>query len=268
MYASSVSVNGMVYCGDHDALLKYDPENGEWSQLPRPPVKQFTVALLEGRLVLVGGCFDGRIRELDGSKGEWVCRYPPLHFRRGQAVAVGYKKYLIVACGHPYREQVEVLDSSSSKWYRAQPLPLGARQMSSVTLDHCWYLSSFGQWKDGQEHIFCSNLASLVRSALSPKDNMEFLWHELPKPPVAQPTLLALWGNLLSLGGWGFEQDIYRYEVESRQWLLSGHLPIGVEALCCSVLPSGDLMVAGGLTGDTELKSRRMWIGSPDAGNN
>ena len=31
---------------------------------------------------------------------------------------------------------------------------------------------------------------------------------------------------------------------------------------CCAVLPSGDLMVAGGWTGDTKAHSKRMWIGN------
>lgn len=261
LYASSVTMNGMVYCGGQNAVLKYDPQSGDWSELPRPPVKKFSMAQLEGRLVLAGGGNDGRIRELDGSRGEWVCRYPPLRFRRDQSVAVGYKKYLIVACGYPYREHVEILDSSSSKWFSAQPLPLGGRQISSTTLGDCWYLSSFGQWKDGKEHIFYANIPTLISSAISTKENSEFLWHELPKPPVAQPTLLTLQGNLLLVGGWGFEQEIHHYEVEIREWKQCGHLPTGMEASCCSVLPSGELMLAGGLTADTEAPSKRMWIG-------
>ena len=28
--------------------------------------------------------------------------------------------------------------------------------MSSVVVSHCWYLSSFGRWKDKKEHIFCA----------------------------------------------------------------------------------------------------------------
>ena len=33
-------------------------------------------------------------------------------------------------------------------------------------------------------------------------------------------------------------------------------------APCCAVLPPGDLMVAGGWTGDTEDHYKRMWIGN------
>ena len=41
---------------------------------------------------------------------------------------------------------------------------------------------------------------------------------------------------------------------------MCGQLPVGVEAPCCAVLPSGNLMVAGGETGDTKKNSKRMWI--------
>ena len=52
------------------------------------------------------------------------------------SAAVGYQNYLIVACGsrYDYKDVVEVLDSSSGRWYSAQPVPVGGHFMSSVVV--------------------------------------------------------------------------------------------------------------------------------------
>ena len=159
---------------------------------------------------------------------------------------MGYQNYLIVACGSPDKNAVEVLDSSSSRWYSAQPVPLGGDYMSSVVVGDCWYLSSFGGWEDKKEDIFWAHLSTLTSSATSAHTTTEHIWHELPAPPVADPTLLALQGHLLLVGGWGYVQEIHRYDQETRQWRVCGQLPVGMVAPCCALLPSGDLMVAGG----------------------
>ena len=157
VYASSAVINGVVYCGgnspfSHD-VIQLTPENGDWSKLPRPPVTSFAMASLNGQLVLAGGHGgDVRITVWDSGRCEWVHPYPPLSTGRSLPAAVGYQKYLIVACRYPKRSDVEVLDSSSSRWYSAQPVPVGGHCMSSLVIGDCWYLSSYVEWKDGKEH--------------------------------------------------------------------------------------------------------------------
>ena len=252
----------MVYCGGNDiqtnTVIQYNPESGDWSELPRPPVSGFAMTSLNGQLVLAGG--DARITVWDSGRSEWVHPYPPMPTGRAQSAAMGYQNYLVVACGFPYRSKLEVLDSSSGRWYSAQPVPVGGHQISSVVVGDCWYLSSFGGWKDRKKHIFWAHLPTLTSSATSAHTTTEHIWHELPTPPVKRPTLLALQGNLLLVGGWGYVQEIRRYDQETRQWRVCGQLPVGMYAPCCAVLPSRDLMVAGGITGDTKKESKRMWI--------
>ena len=265
MWASSVVINGVVYCGGNHPLsydvIQLTPENGDWSKLPRPPVTGFAMTSLNGQLVLAGGWGgDARITVWDSGYSEWVHPYPPMSTAQWLSAAVGYQKYLIVACGASYRSDVEVLDSSSGRWYSAQPVPVGGHIMSSVVIGDSWYLSSYGMWKDGKEHIFLAHLPTLTSSATSAHSTTEHIWHELPTPPVARPTLLALQGHLLLVGGQGYSQEIYRYDKEAREWRVCGQLPVGMLAPCCAVLPSGDLMVAGGRTGDTEKFSKRMWL--------
>ena len=210
--------------------------------------------------ILAGGWGDARITVWDSGRSEWVHPYPPMSTRRGLSAAVGYQKYLIVACGLLYRSDVEVLDSSSGRWYSAQPVLVGGQCMSSVVIGDCWHLSSYWGWKDGNGHIFWAHLPTLTSSATSAYSTTEHIWHELPTPPVAQPTLLALQGHLLLVGGLGYPQEIHRYDKEAREWRVCGQLPVGMAGPCCAVLPSGDLMVAGGVTGDTKTLSKRLWL--------
>ena len=253
----------MVYCGGNNPLsntvIQYNSKSGDWSELPTPPVRGFAMTSLNGQLVLAGG-WDARIRVWDSGRSEWVHPYPPMPTGRNQSSAVGYQNYLIVACGFWHRSEVDVLDSSSGRWYSAQPVPVEGYQMSSVVVGDRWFLSSFGRWEDKKEHIFWAHLPTLTSSATSAHTTTEHIWHELPTPPVEWPTLLALQGHLLLVGGLGYVQEIHRYDQETRQWSVCGQLPVGMVAPCCAVLPSGDLMVAGGGTGDTENISKRMWV--------
>ena len=248
-------------CCGGNTVIRYNPESGDWSELPRPPVGGFAMTSLNGQLVLAGGGVDdARITVWDSVRSKWDYPYPLVPTRRGGSAAVGYQNYLIVACGFYNKSEVEVLDSSSGRWYSAQPVPVGGHQMSSVVVGDYWYLSSFGGWKDDKKHVFWAHLPTLTSSATSADTTTEPIWHELPKSPVAGPTLLALQGHLLLVGGGGYVQEIHCYDQETRQWRVCGQLPVGMCGPCCAVLPSGDLMVAGGLTGDARDISKRIWI--------
>ena len=268
LWASSVIINGMVYCGGNEHIIsgvvvQYNPESGEWSKLPSPPVNDFTMTSFNDQSVLAGGRGnDTRITVWDSGHSKWVHPYLPMPTGRARSAAVGYQNYLIVACGSPYMDVVEVLDSSSGGWYSAQPVPVGGHIVSSVVVGDHWYLSSFGLWKDKKEHIFWAHLPTLVSNATSAHTSTASIWHELPTPPVEQPTLLAFQGHLLLVGGLRYKQEIHRYDPATIQWRECGRLPVGMYVPCCAVLPSGDLMVAGGMTGDTEDASKRMWIGN------
>ena len=204
-----------------------------WSKFPRSPVTGFAMTSLNGQLVLAGGRGnDARIRVWDSGRSEWVHPYPPMSTEQRLSAAVGYQKYLIVECGFPNRSDVEVLDSSSGRWYSAQPVPVGGHCMSSVVIGDCWYMSSYEMWEDGKKHIFWAYLLTLTSSATSAHSTTEHIWHELPTPPVAGSTLLALQGHLLLVGGWRYSQEIHRYDKEARDWWVCGQLPVGMYAPC------------------------------------
>ena len=280
---NAIILNGIVCIGGGDwnvddseyIVQQYSPESGEWSKLPRAPVLGFAVTSLNDQLVLAGGAGsdgggDDRITVWDSGRGKWGHPYPPIPTGRPLSAAVGYQNYLIVACGFTLQcyhiDTVEVLDSSSGRWYGAQPLPMEGHTMSSVVVGDRWYLSS-SYWKDDQPHVFCAHLPTLISSATSAAHaNAASIWQELPTPPVQVdgPTLLALQGHLLLVGGWGSVQELHRYDPEARQWRECGQLPVGMHGPSCVVLPSGELLVAGGevMGGSGESRcSKQMWLG-------
>ena len=269
--AHTVTINGMVYCGggfSHGIItttvLQYNPESGEWTGLPEAPVEGFVMISLSDQLVLVGNHLrdKDRITVWDSGCSKWVHPYPPMPTGQSKSAAIAYRKYLIVACGFRHIDIVEVLDNSSGRWYSAQPVPVGGHHMSSVVIGNCWYLSSYGEWEDEKEHIFRAHLPTLISSAVSASTSTaSSIWHELPTPPVEQPTLLALHGHLLLIGSSGCVQEVHRYDTEAEEWKECGQLPVGIWAPCCTVLPSGELMVAGGMTGDADDFPKRLWIG-------
>ena len=263
-----VCIGGGGWCADDSDFIvqQYSPESGEWSKLPNAPVCGFAMTSLNGQLVLAGGGDDDRITVWDSGRGKWGHPYPPMPTGRPLSAAVGYQNYLIVACGVTHQssriDTVEVLDSSSGRWYSAQPLPMEGHTMSSVVVGDRWYLSSFDCWKDGRSHIFCAHLPTLISSATSAAHaNAASIWQELPTPPVGGPTLLALQGHLLLVGGWGGVQKLHRYDSEARQWRECGQLPVGLSGPSCAVLPSGELLVAGGEVTGRRGYSKLMWLG-------
>ena len=273
---NAVVLNGRVCIGGGDwsahsseyIVQQYSPESGEWSKLPNAPVRGFAMTSLNDQLVLAGGGGDhDKITVWDSGRGKWGHPYPPMPTGRPLSAAVGYQNYLIVACGCTFQsnriDTVEVLDSSSGRWYSAQPLPMEGHTISSVVVGDRWYLSSFGGWKGYQPHVFCAHLPTLISSATSAAHaNAASIWQELPTPPVDRSTLLALQGHLLLVGGSGRVQKLHRYDPEARQWRVCGQLPVGMDGPSCAVLPSGELMVAGGrVMGETGF-SKQMWLGN------
>ena len=140
--ASSVIINELEYCGANTlsgVVVQYNPESGEWSKLPSPPVSGFAMTSFNDQLVLAGGNGnDTRITVRDSDHSKWVHPYPPIPTGRALSAAVGYQNYLIVACGFPYMNVVEVLDSSSGRWYNAQSVLVGGNCMSSVVVGDSW----------------------------------------------------------------------------------------------------------------------------------
>ena len=80
-------------------------------------------------------------------------------------------------------------------------------------------------------------------------------WQSLPDTPLYSSTALALNGALLAVGGDYGNTAIYHYQSSSRGWVRAGELPTKRSTCTCTVLPSGDLYVAGGADQRVDIAS-------------
>ena len=251
-------------------VMRYDPSSGEWSQLPKSTERLLAMASVKDQLLLAGGWEGSTAIQLWDSEGHrWNTQhYPRMPTGRSSPAAVGYQHYLIVACGN-HKDTVEVLDCSTHLWYSAQPVPVGGRLMTAVIISDYVYISSYS-WSDVQSHVFSAHLPTLISNATR-NTTTDPTWQELPSPPVGAPTLLALQNHLLlvggevgkwEVGGWEVREELYRYEAEGKKWSKCGELPVRMWAPSCAVLPSGELLVAGGHMEGVGMCSQQVWIGS------
>jgi len=69
------------------------------------------------------------------------------------------------------------------------------------------------------------------------------------------------------VGGSGPSQKLHRYDPQAKKWRECGQLPAGMGGPACAVLPSGELMVVGGIVKGDDLNpySKQTWIGKLDA---
>ena len=70
----------------------------------------------------------------------------------------------------------------------------------------------------------------------------------LPDTLLENSATIAVQGSLLTVGGHdnSIRTDIHLYQPESEQWIKVGDLPSARHYCSCVVLPSGELLVAGG----------------------
>ncbi len=272
-YAQTALLKGQVHIGGGSAeessngyvVVQYNSTTGEWSQLPKSTEHYFAMASVKDQLLLAGGWGSTAIQLWDSEGHRWNTQhYPRMPTGRESSAAVGYQQYLIVACGSN-KDTVEVLDCSTHQWYSAQPVPVGGGGMTAVIISDYVYISSYG-WRGGQPHVFSAHLPTLISNATR-NTTTGPTWQELPSPPVDGPTLLALQNHLLLVGGWevgglGERKELYRYEAEGKKWSKCGELPVGMYAPSCAVLPSGELLVAGGYVEGVGGYSQQVWVGS------
>ncbi len=215
---------------------------------------------LANRLVLVGGLDTRNNKQtnqisLFGS-GEWTYPYPPMNIARNFSTAVSFNNHIIVAGGRDDDEgrisSVEVLDVASKKWYIAQSLPNPQAEMKSTLIGNNLYLMGgsdyTGRVTKTVHHV---NLNELIAKALSNLD-IPTLWQTLQEVPLVLSAPLSIGRSLLAVGRWDDRDNpsssIHLYQPDTRRWVKVGDLPTARDSCTCSVLPSGEVIVAGGYT--------------------
>ena len=265
----SVVIGQSLYVGGGDAdndrdsciVMKLDLQRDEWTKLPQYSTKWFAMTSFAHQLVLLGG--RNLVTEKQTNQiavftsGRWTNPYPPMNTACQSSTAVSCIKYIIVAGGYNDRgrrtSSVEVLDVPLLRWYTAESLPIPRSSVTSTLIGNNLYLMG------GLDHTSYStkvvhkvDLNELITKAVS-KQATPTLWQVISDTPLNRSAPLNVGGSLLAVGGCNDylnpSSSIHLYQPDTRTWVKVGDLPTARYYCTCSVLPSGEVIVAGGQAG-------------------
>ena len=274
-YPSAVVFKDKVYLGggtaprDSQSVIVYDTEQDSCDTLPPYTFKWFSMMVINNQLVLVGGLDEqtGKVMSNLGVWNEqskrWTHPLPSMTIAcHSPSVTTHNDRWLVVIGGlgnDTVLSRVEILDTTDSRqWYHAALLPQPLRCALPATIGNmCYLLGGFTEGRKLSKKVFSVCLDDLISEAVSQPASANALptpspWQSLPDTPLALSTGLAFNGSLLAVGGGSTPSSpIYHYQPSSRRWVEAGEPPKGRSgctcACTCTVLPSGDLFVAGGI---------------------
>jgi len=273
-YPHCVTVEGKLYIGggytrsDDDEHTVWQYESGQWSKLKRYKYIWFTMAAVKRQLTLVGGrdistvwswqrTSDIAVWDREGASHTWTHPYPPMPTPRHSPAVATYNQWLVVAGGRDYPNDlaaVEVLDTDNHQWLSASSLPVKCSHVTTAILQDELYLVGGTLNK-----TLVANLPDIIHSSTSATTKP---WRTLPAPPLERSAAITVHGALLAVGGChGNERNtastaIHVYQPATNSWSKVGDLPSPRSHCACTVLHSGELLVAGGRDSNGKLTAR------------
>ena len=274
--ARAVRLENVVYIGgpitqDQKSaaqILAYNFEADSWQTFDSPTFRP-ALAAYYGKLLLAGGSdtSTGKVTNKvwvlqPKSNGTWVQPYPAMITARygasGRSTLDSH--YLLVAggvgdggIGHVGRlDVVEVFDGL--QWSKVQSLPIGCWNKKSFVHDGKWYLA--GGLGQGQE-IFYASLQELIATASTKNPDQCSVWKQLPEIPLEQSSIAYYGNQVIAIGGGhprGPSRKILAYSPRTHSWVKVGELPVALMACTTIALPTGELLVVGGV--ETKLSSQ------------
>ena len=249
---------------NRQTVMVYDPQLDSFDTLPPYTYRLFSMAVVNRDLLVVVGGKDERTGNMTNNLGvwnkqskTWTHPLPPMTTACSEPSVVVYKnRWLVIIGGYDGRtllSQVEILDTTGSgQWYLAAPLPQPCHRASTATIGNMCYLVD--GWSTGgglSSNVYSVCLDDLISQAVpqaagTSAPSTPSPWTTMPDTPLEGSTALCLNGALVTVGGSGWSTTIYHYQPSSRRWIQAGKLPTGRQYCACTVLPSGELFVAGG----------------------
>ena len=245
---------------DDHTVMVYEQGAG-WRTLPRYQYQQFAMAVLQDQLTLVGGWDQPTDKDTNQiavwDTQRWTYPYPPMPTPRSRSAVATYMKWLVVAGGNVHEASVttvEIMDTTNKQWFTAAPLPVGCRDMTSaIVAEECYFFGGFtDQLVIGKSNkqVLHVSIPAITSQAASQSAITPVQWHTLPDTPLACSAALVVHGSLMAVGGRDTSKKpssaIHLYQPESGQWVKVEDLPTARGSCSCTLLPSGEILVAGG----------------------
>ena len=268
----SAVIADFVYVGGGDegnnrdscTVVKFDLQRDEWTKLPQYSAKWFAMTSHANELVLLGGADPVTWKQTNQiamfASGRWTHPYPPMNTARRSSTAVCVNNHIIVAGGVDDRgkrtSSVDVLDTTSRTWYIAESLPNPRTELKSTLIGNTLYLMGGFDHTGLTKVVRKVDLNELITKAVS-KQATPTLWQSIEDTPFFRSTPLNVGGSLLAVGGWDGHpsSSIHLHQPDTRRWVKVGDLPTARWNCTCSVLPSGEVIVAGGGNGISRIST-------------
>ena len=246
--------------------MKLDLQQDEWTKLPQYSAEWFAMTSHANQLVLIGGrdsVSKKRTNQIAVFTSErWTNPYPPMNTAHDSSTAVSCNKYIIVAGGWGDREpisSVEMLDVPLLRWYTAESLPNPRAVVKSTLIGNTLYLmGGYDHTGSSTQVVHKVDLNELITKAVS-KQATPTLWQGISDSPLDRSTPLNVGSSLLAVGGrddhGNPSSSIHLYQPDTRRWVKVGDLPTARYYCTCSVLPSGEVIVAGALISTVDFLS-------------
>ena len=267
-----------MYIGGGDALsirkgqtvMVYDPKQDSYDTLPPYTCRLFSMAVVNNQLVLVGGVdvqtdkVTNKLGVWNEQSNRWTHPLSPMTTACiSPSVATYNNRWLVVIGGYDgiyHLSKVEILDTTEpGQWYHAASLPQPCSHALPATIGNmCYLLGGNTKGRGASKKVFSVFLDDLISQAVSQSASASAPptpspWQSLPDTPLTYSTALAFNGALLAVGGHGGSTAICHYQPSSRSWIKAGELPVVRSQCTCTVLPSGDLYVTGGIYAATRV---------------
>ena len=254
-YPQSVTVDTVVYIAERryryiGDILRYDLHSQQWMEPLQYHYCSCGMTTVSSQLVMVGGCdvftvkTTNTVAVYSPSQRSWTQPYPPLKTPRYYPAVSTYHQRLVVAGGRDDSwtdlATVEILDISVShcQWLSATGLPVRCSLMSAAITHDTLYLLGGSLGK------------KVLSVSLSALDKPPAQWRTLPDAPLEHSTAIAVHGSLLAVGGsHGGQRSsaIHIYDQEKNAWNKVDNLPSERTYCACCLIPSGEILVAGGV---------------------
>jgi len=252
-----------VYFQDTDVakVYSYTASSG-WTSLPNCPYVASGLAVVNHLLTAIGGNIRSELTNKlfslsgEGSEKKWTEVFPPMPTERREMTALCTGTSLIVAGGIGafafMLTTVEVMNTETRQWCTAAALPDPINDFSATICGDQIYMLG-GQDKNwhSTNTVYTCSLSALLQSCSSPSN----VWSRVADCPAQWSTCASLLGQMLAIGGMGYENKIattavFVYEPATNSWTVISHMLSARSSTLTAVLPGNQLMVVAGLDPD------------------
>ena len=265
---AAVSHGKMAYfnSGDSTSVYSYDSQGQLWQELPDCHSWDSALVMAANKLTTVGGRDQyGRptnsLASLtgEGKDSKWVELFPRMPTARYGLAAVCRGRNVIAAGGWGGGRElstVEILDTDLRQWSSAASLPHPMWVASITVCGDLLYLLGGCDQNGRTLSVLTSSITDLLHQQQETA-NQPAVWRRAADAPYYGSTAVSVGGQLLAIGGSDEARNtsaIVAYDPTSDSWQDMGHMTTPRYLTLVALLPSNELIVAGGIGGETKVE--------------